>query len=127
MSSTYRILCLSHDPAIRTDREFGSHEAAITVARDPHHHGLTDHSRCDLLIGQYSYPLIELCCPGNKTAGDDGHDAHDEPRWIVVDWVRLLAAARRVPPGDGRLEVTISGSESGCWTTQRIDRLRSEI
>jgi hypothetical protein len=127
MSSVYRILCLSHDPAIQVaDREYGTHESAITVARDPYHHGLLNHARCDLLVGQYSYPLIEVCCPSHRGLGEDGHDDHDEPRWILVEWLRLFVAAAQVKPVDG-LNLTIGGAESGCWTTQRLLRLRSEI
>jgi hypothetical protein len=128
MSSKYRILCLSHDPATQIKGDFTAHEAAVTAARDPRLYGeqLALHVGCDLLVAEYSYPLVEVCCPGHQGLGEDGHDDHIEPRWIRTEWLHVIAASYRLKPTDG-LTVTIGGPESGCWTEQRIHRLRSEL
>jgi hypothetical protein len=126
--STFRILCLNHDPAIRIAGDFTAHEVAVAAARNPEPYGeqLGLHAGCDLLIGEYSYPLVEVCCPGHQGLGEDGHDDHDQPRWIRTEWLHLIVMSYRVKPTDG-LNVTIGGAESGCWTPQRIHRLRSEL
>ena len=52
MSSSYAVLCLSHDPAvIAADSEWNRPEQAEQAIRD----GIASHEHCDLLIGRYSY------------------------------------------------------------------------
>jgi hypothetical protein len=56
VSSTYRVLCLSHDPAIVAADDFQRPEQAEEAIRD----GMTNgHEHCDLMIGRYSYPLVD--------------------------------------------------------------------
>ena len=51
MSSTYYVLCLSHDPAITVnDSGYSSPEAAEEAIRDR----ASGHEACDLMIGRYS-------------------------------------------------------------------------
>lgn len=123
MSSTYRILCLSHDPATEVS-EYTSPEAAEAAIRD----GLAQHQHCDLLIGRYSYPLIEVGCPsrlGAPASGQRGCNGyHRDTEWVDSGWLLVLAHARHaaaLPEGIDR-HVDVS-----CWTEQRILRLREEL
>ena len=56
MSSTYRVLCLSHDPAIVAADDYQRPETAEAAITE----GIAEHAGCDLVIGRYSYPLVEL-------------------------------------------------------------------
>lgn len=123
MSSTYRILCLSHDPAIEAG-EHTSPEAAEAAIRE----GLSEHQHCDLLIGRYSYPLVEVGCPsrlGMPTSGERGCNGyHRNTEWIDSGWLLVLAHARHaraLPEGIDR------HNDVSCWTEQRILRLREEL
>lgn len=147
MSSTYRILCVSHDPALTTGSDYNSPEAAEAAIRL----GVNGHPTCDLLIGRYSYPLRavhryvstacwheladhvpelhgscrarckycdEQCrCPNHP-------DADDEPNVSWVDQARdvaveLLAAAR-----DGGLPAEL---EERIRTDRSLFWLRGEV
>src|SRR5574342_432280 len=57
------------------------------------------HKDCDLLVGRYSSPLVEVCCPGYETSGRrHGHPgSHSDHRWIGADWLRLLAGTPASP------------------------------
>jgi hypothetical protein len=121
VSSTYRLLCLNHDPAIELDQEWHSGsgtavaDALAAVANPP-----AEHAGCDLVIGRYSYPLIEVCCPGSTPRRPHLH-VHD-PRWIDASWLRLLLAARKVPD-----LAELCRPVSVCWGEQRLALLRHEL
>jgi hypothetical protein len=114
----YQLLCLNHDPAIILDQEWHSGsgtaipDALAAITNPP-----GEHRNCDLIIGRYSYPLVEVCCPGNH-----GPYTHTDPRWIDACWLRLLLAASRVPELAEQCQRT-----SLCWPPQRLDRLRHEL
>lgn len=118
MSSTYRLLCLSHDPAIWLDQEWhsgsGGREVSLAAALDPP----AEHAGCDLVIGSYSYPLVEVCCPGRRLGC-----RHRDPSWVDARWLRLLHAARRVPD----LTDECRRAETSCWPADRLARLRLEL
>lgn len=123
MSSTYRLLCLSHDPALVAG-EYSSREEAEDAARD----GVEDHPRCDLLIGRYSYPLVEVGCPpsvGRLREGPDRHTVHSLTQWVDVVWLRLLAAVQQGESGP--LQALTSGPILSCWSPERLRRIRDEL
>lgn len=113
MSSDYRRICLSHDPAIVIDDdEFSTLDAALAASVAD-----TAHKHCDVMIGQYSYPLVRLfCLPGH---------GHSDTKDIDPSWLRLLWAA--VYRGEAH-EVTaaIKGLDR-CWSVSRVQRLRYEL
>jgi len=126
VSSIYRVLCLSHDPAIAADTEYSSRADAEAAVRN----GVSGHETCDLMIGRYSYPLVELGCPG-KTLDhprDGAHKCyfHRDARWIGVEWVRLLAYAQQQPEGSPLRQAT-ADVHFACFPPERLHRLRLEI
>jgi hypothetical protein len=128
VSSTYYILCLSHDPAITVNDPGYNRpeeaEAAITA-------GINDHADCDLVIGRYSYPLVELGCPA--ALGRPKHLRpsvvtcyHGGTMWIDRDWLWILAAAYQSPDPDMRAAIE-KGHQQQCLPWERLRRLRNEL
>ena len=116
MSSTYQALCMSHDPALPIEGTWSS--AADALAAVAERAGdLSAHAGCDLMIGRYSYPLIEVCCPPHDRHPHDG-------RWVDADWVRIAVAAMD-GPGDPLAEAL--SRLPRCWRQERIHRLRVEL
>lgn len=132
MSSTYRILCLSHDPAITLEAEWqsgaGGRETAEAIAANPGEHKETvDHVGCDLLIGRYSYPLVEVGCPGQPVHGKPRHHPwHPRAHWTDVTWLRLAAAAIGLYEPTVEIADALKGI-AGCWSPERLRRLRNEL
>lgn len=129
MSSAYRLLCMNHDPAIVIPGpDWNRPEPAIAAALEPDTHGwlVEDHGKCDLLVGRYSYPLIEVCCPA--AMGHLAHGTHAVPHWIDRDWLVLLRAAMKAAPDDG-LTAAISALRrtASCWTFERLERLAPHL
>lgn len=124
MSSVYRVLCLSHDPAITTEAEYNRPEPAIAAIAS----GVDCHRDCDLLIGRYSYPLIEVGCPpttGPERAGRQSCYAHSVTEWVDVAWLRILAAVHQSGTEDMR---TLAGeAQLAHWSWERLRRLRDEL
>jgi hypothetical protein len=123
MSSTYRILCLSHDPALSFGEYStpGTAEAAIRV-------GIDEHPRCDLLIGRYSYPLIEVGCPpttGHDRPGRRRCHPHSTTEWVDVAWLGLLAVTHQ--SGSEELAALAGGPAMAHWPWERLRRLRDEL
>lgn len=117
MSSTYRIFCLSHDPAITLDREWSNPEGAEQAIAA----GLDEHGACDLLIGRHSYPLIEVGCPPVKGARRCSYHVHDTV-WVDAAWLRLVLAATQATPTE-QIEQALKDIPR-CWSPQRLHRLR---
>lgn len=126
MSSDYRILCLSHDPAIVVDLNWNNPEQAIAAALAPGSHPESAlHEHCDLPIGRFSYPLVEVCCPAGN--GTFAHGVHLEPVWLDRDYLVLLATALAVE-GNPQLAAAVQQvTRRGCWTAERLRRLRVEM
>ena len=121
MSSSYSILCLSHDPAIIVGEYSGPKPAADAIST-----GIDGHPGCDLLIGRYSYPLVEVGCPPTpKRTGRPPCWMHADTEWVDVDWLRLLAAAYRSQ--DEAVRSATQAGEFRCWTWERLRRLRVEL
>lgn len=129
MSSDYKILCLSHNPAIVIEGDWHSsrdgHIIALAVAANPVGHEATrQHAHCDLLVGRYSYPLVEVACPPSRP-GDTKHSGfHREAKWIDASWLRLLAAAYA---STDNAVLQAAQRVSGCWSADRVNRLRYEL
>lgn len=127
MSSTYRILCMSHDPAIVVSgEEWNTAAEAVERAGNPGQFAdMAEHQSCDLLVGRYSYPLVEVACPPRENSATGCMHLH--PQWIEVNWVRLLAASLDAEAEPLRAAVEELTRRYRCWSRQRIQRLRSEL
>jgi hypothetical protein len=123
MSSNYRAICTSHTPALVIDHDYTYDEANNLTTRD----SLGDHTDCDVVIGRYSYPLVEAACLGRQLPGPSGCKGyHAGPHWVDVAWLRLLTAATTAPNTvDPALLRRISAH--GCWTPERMTSLRGEL
>lgn len=134
MSSTFSFLCLTHDPAIEIDGpEMTSLDAALAYLQGP---ALPDqlqgHAACDLLIGRYSYPLIEVTCPPSRREGAPRHYPFhpNQHHTMEADWLRLLWATwRGGQRGDeaedrGIVSAALDQFKNSCWTPDRVNRLR---
>lgn len=129
MSSTYKLLCLNHDPAIVIPGpDWNTPEPAIAAALEPAMHDwlVEDHGQCDLLVGRYSYPLVEVCCPAHRKKCSTWHQG---PVWIDADWLRLLRAGMALVEDDAQMKAAVGRVQShhACWTPARIHRLRTEL
>lgn len=121
MSSTYRILCLDHEPALTLDRDYQSAPSAEADLVD----GIEGHETCDLMIGRYSAPLVELGCPRWRQ-GQPSPCHHSGPEWADVEWLRLLALAQQEPEGSS-IHAAASASGLRCWSPRRLQRLSAEL
>lgn len=127
MSSNYSVLCLSHDPAIIVhDPGYNRPEQAEAAIRD----GIAGHEQCDLMIGRYSYPLVELGCP--RSADQPEHLRPDTLRcyhggtmWTSKDVLLLLAAAYQST--DPAMREAVDTARFSCLPWERLKRLRVEL
>lgn len=119
MSSSYLILCLSHDPAT-TAYESSSPEAAAEAIRA----GIAGHPDCDLLIERVSGGPVEYGCPPppatTRPAGQVCH--HKATEWVHIDWLRLLS--RSQTSADPNVQEAVRQGRFPCWTRDRLHRLR---
>lgn len=128
MSSRYRILCVSHSPAIALSADWGNPDEPATIAANPRNHEETaGHEACDLVIGRYSYPLIEVGCPARPH--DEEPSVHqpwhpNDVKWIDVKWLRLLLAAQNSP--ELRSSEVLQRIDD-CWNSNRLNALRGEL
>lgn len=119
MSSNYHPICLSHDRALVIDKNLSYDEAKAFADRD----SLDGHQRCDIVVGRFSYPLIEVACLGRQLPGPTGcKSRHGSIEWIDSDWLRLLYAATPHVDTD-----VLRRHAFGCWTPERLHRLRDEL
>lgn len=129
MSSTYRALCLSHDPAIvigGPDEGWQSGENGIGIMQDALQFPadcelLAGHEQCELLGGRFSSPLIEVYCSGRTSSGLWHRLPHNRGQWIDVEWLRLLATAHA---SSDELMSNIAMGMPECWSRTRLWRLR---
>jgi hypothetical protein len=119
MSSTYRILCLSHDPATAHGEYNTPVEAEAAIAT-----GLDTHPDCDLMIGRYSYPLVELGCPASRYQPAALPCHHGTTLWTDTDWLLILAAAYQ--SSDPDMQQAIRAGHH-CLSWERLRRLRQEL
>jgi hypothetical protein len=125
VSSTYHILCLSHDPAIIVSGgEYNNAAEAVERAGNPDRFvDMAEHEGCDLLVGRYSYPLVEVGCPPRENSATGCMHLHAQ--WISIEWVRLLAASLDAESEPLHAAVEELTRHARCWSRQRIQRLRS--
>lgn len=128
MSSLYRVLCLSHDPAIELPGEewlssANGMELATQAVVERATDELLSHQQCDLLIGRYSYPLVEVGCVVALPQPTGHTNYHSIPQWIDVKWLRILYHAYGAT--DAALADAAAEMDRGCWTRQRMRRLRT--
>ncbi len=122
MSSTYYVLCLSHDPAITVnDPGYNSAAEAEAAIRDRP----SGHEHCDLMIGRYSYPLVELGCPASRDQTVKLGCTHGGIVWTDSKWLRLLAAAYQ--SGDPGVRKAMEEGRHWCLPWERLRRLRVEL
>lgn len=123
MSSDYHVLCASHDPAlvITFGGEYRSYAEALAAAADPAQDDrLVAHVGCDLLVGRYSTPLIEVACPGGERCKPGWH-RFDSGERTSAGWLRLLHAAH--VRGDDVTSMRLPA----CWTRERVLRLAVQL
>lgn len=112
---------MSHDPALVVmDYEWPDAASALSALSDPA--GISPHGTCELVIGRYSYPLVEVCCPrfigrSNSVLHIGAHPHKDG--WIDASWLRLAVLAGQ--------DVAWRANLPGCWTYERAKRLRLEL
>lgn len=127
MSSTWSILCASHEPAIEIADCGGSPEHAIERCAAPP----PAHAGCDLLIARYSGGLVEIGCPpSRRLPGSQRHVGSWHPhdaQWVDADWLRLFAAAIEAGGYSDALDAAVARATRACWTPQRIARLASVL
>lgn len=139
MSSTYRILCLSHEPALILSPEWSTTQrmdAELAAAHPAEGNGLGEHTECDLLVGRYSYPLIEVGCPrsnGHQSQPRGRVPAHypyhpSDTEWVGVEWLRVLWLAMQVAKDSADpYDLAVVRKVPGCWTEKRLERLAPEM
>lgn len=121
MSSAYRLLCLSHDPALAFSVDLMLVDVDAITHRDDSvldvHHG------CDVVAGRFSYPLVEVACLGRRLLPQGGcKGLHANPAWVDSDWLRLLLAA--APHVD---DAVLFPFVTRCWPLDRLSRLRVQL
>lgn len=123
MSSVYRILCVSHDPAL----DYGEYRSRGEVEDAVRADG-GQHADCDLMLGRYSYPLVEVGCPallGCERAGGRLCGSHGHTEWVDVAWLRILAAAHQA--GTDQMRQLAGATQLRHWSWERLRRLRHEL
>jgi hypothetical protein len=112
MSSTYRFLCLSHAPAIVVESwETSNRDQAVGLAeRRASAMELGEHRGCRLVVGRYSYPLVEVYDPARR-------------EWTDVDVLRLLVAGRDA----GVDERLLAPFARRGWDMDILERLRVHL
>jgi hypothetical protein len=126
VSSTYNILCVSHDPAILIETD--EQKPAVVIERVLGA-GVPGHPGCDLMVGRYSYPLIELCCVGFPfNAVNRPHPGwHRDPEWAEAGLLRVAAVSLlRFAGKDPAMDKALLQLPM-CWTRPRLVSLRDEL
>ncbi|MEC4016108.1 hypothetical protein [Streptomyces sp. H27-D2] len=121
MSSSYHVLCLSHDPSIIASEYGHRPEPALEAITA----GIDGHTGCDLVVGRYSYPLVEVGCPATRDQPAKLRCCHGGPQWIDRDWLRLLAAGYQTT--DPLVDAAVKKVSGLCWPWERLRRLRFEL
>jgi hypothetical protein len=114
MSISYRILCVSHAPALEVATgdngwEWNRPEQALAAIAD-HSRVIAHHRTCDLIVYGNYYNTF-YCPPSSRCA-------HTDTEPIESSWISLAAAAMRHDELKGRVDQL-----TGCWTADRIDSL----
>lgn len=127
MSSTYYILCLSHDPAITVnDPGYNRPEQAEEAIRNRP----IEHEHCDLMIQRVSGAPVEYGCPRSADQPDHLRPKvlrcyHGGTAWVRSEWLLLLAAAYQ--SDDPAIREAIRQGRHSCLPWERLRRLRVEL
>lgn len=127
MSSDFRLICLSHDPGLLAGPEYdwtNDPDAALAVAAHPAFRAEYGHPGCDLVVGRFCYPLVEVACPASVRDGRarcPGYHPHNA-QWTDAYWLRLLALTDRTPTVPALAEAA-KASRPPCWPAPRLARL----
>lgn len=130
MSSTYRGICLNHAPALEfpvdsTYQNLTDFAAMVQLGNDLPIRGRSDtleiraHAGCDVVIGSYSYPLINIYCLPNLD------HLHFKPEPFSAKdlnhlW-HLLNSDRRADRREARR--TMANLPTPCWGPDRLNML----
>lgn len=121
MSSVYRALCVSHDPALAWGEvHSGSWSDAAGMAGALAHlieEARGEHPGCRLLLGRYSYPLIEIGCPANERRCSR---RHREVEWLDRYWAKLMILAGDQVGGWSHPVI-------GCWSRGLLLPLAADL
>lgn len=123
MSSIYRGICLNHVPAIEFPED-STHESLgdlIEVWQNGMRSDVAPHRSCDVVFGQYSYPLIEVICPPTLA-----HD-HVRPVGIDVEVLRGILNDLHGPRGPLRRSALRWARDNRCWSLVRLRALERLI
>lgn len=118
MSSTYRVVCLNHDPALELGAEWNNVDSLLADQSTNGHWELSAHPACDLMITRTSGALVELGCPPKA---NHQNSWHRDIQWIEVAWLRLMVA---VLDSDTPAAVSPLSLFRSCWAPARVARLR---
>jgi hypothetical protein len=124
VSSTYRILCLNHDPAlVLRDAEYNSADDAVAAISE----GVDGHPGCDLIAGAYCHPLITVYCPATRERPANRACFHRLTTQTDTVWLRLLAAAHQSTDPAVQTLAAARPLPDPCWPWNRLQRLRNEL
>lgn len=119
VSSDYRPICLSNNPALELE-DVGNQDRGLAEV-----HARRVHDRCDIVLGRYSYPLIALGCLGDESWRTARRPcAHRDPEWIDIGWLRVLLIAYDAHAEDPELVTRVVRSAARCWPAARLEQLR---
>lgn len=120
MSSTFYVLCVSHDPAILSTEHRTGGDAAETIKT-----GSDLHPGCDLVIEEVSGGPVEIGCPPADSRGSGSRCYHQDVRWTDVEWLRLLS--RAYTSTDPKVVEAVRRGRFTCWPQERLHRLRGSL
>ncbi|MEU0098277.1 hypothetical protein [Streptomyces sp. NPDC006267] len=120
MSSTYYVLCVSHDPAILSAEHRTGGDAAETIKS-----GSDLHPGCDLVIERVSGGPVEIGCPPASSRSAGPRCYHRDVEWVEVEWLRLLS--RGYTSTDPKVAEAVRRGRFTCWPQERLHRLRGSL
>lgn len=120
MSSTFYVLCVSHDPAILSTEHRTPGDAAEAIKT-----GRELHPGCDLVIEEVSGGPVEIGCPPADTRSSRPRCYHRDVEWTDVGWLRLLLRAYN--SADPDVADAVRRGRFTCWPQERLHRLRGSL
>jgi hypothetical protein len=111
---------MSHHPAITVGDDMVIDTAIRSWEKGDDR--IVGHENCDLMVGQFSYPLVSVGCFGMSmpNSGCKGH--HPNIAWMDTEWLRVLSYVMVI---DDETEGMLRPFVNGCWTPRRMDRLQN--
>lgn len=118
MSSNWKVLCMSHDPAtIISEHSFAA------GAEESIKEGYESHPHCDFLVMRVSGGPVEVGCTGltHPCVG------HNETVWVEADWIRILQYLDKEDGTPTEITRLRNKHTLKCWTAERLHRLRYSL